>query len=113
MCMWISEAPAPWHATAASTSSASVVGSWGQSLLAVSAPVGATVIRVPLAEAVTDVIRVEWLLIPDIVPAARWGQSPGCQAAAGGGAAVWCGSIVYPPSEPCICGRENRDVLWS
>src|SRR5665647_1902332 len=47
MWMWIREAPAAWQATAVSTSSANVVGSWGQSPLAVSAPVGATAIRVP------------------------------------------------------------------
>ena len=38
-------APAASHATAVSTSSSSVVGSCGQSALAVSAPVGATVMR--------------------------------------------------------------------
>ena len=39
-------APARSHATAVSTSSSGVVGSAGTSDLAVSAPVGATVIRV-------------------------------------------------------------------
>ena len=44
MCTWIIAAPAAWQRWAVSTSSSSVVGSCGQSALAVSAPVGATVI---------------------------------------------------------------------
>ena len=44
MCTWIIAAPAASHSLAVATSSSSVVGSWGQSSLAVSAPVGATVI---------------------------------------------------------------------
>ena len=47
MCRWIIEAPAASQRRAVSTSSSRVVGSCGQSALACSAPVGATVIRVP------------------------------------------------------------------
>ncbi len=43
MCTWIIAAPAASHRWAVSTSSASVVGSCGQSAFVVSAPVGATV----------------------------------------------------------------------
>src|SRR5215210_1149634 len=46
MWTWIMAAPARSHASAVATSSASVTGRAGTSLLAVSAPVGATVIRV-------------------------------------------------------------------
>ena len=45
-----STAPAASQATAVSTSSSSVVGSCGKSALATSAPVGATVMRVPATE---------------------------------------------------------------
>ena len=47
MCRWISAAPAASQRLAVSTSSSRVVGSWGRSALACSAPVGATVMRVP------------------------------------------------------------------
>jgi len=43
---WINEAPACSQRTAVSTSSSMVVGSCGTSALALSAPVGATVMRV-------------------------------------------------------------------
>src|SRR5450631_1302169 len=69
MWMWISDAPAVWHATAVSTSSASVVGSWGQSFLAVSAPVGATVIRAPARRAVCGMAGGESLVMAVILPA--------------------------------------------
>src|SRR6478735_56499 len=46
MCTWIIPAPAASHSCAVATSSSSVVGSCGQSALVVSAPVGATVIRI-------------------------------------------------------------------
>ena len=45
MCTWIIAAPAASHSRAVVTSSSRVVGSWGQSALVVSAPVGATVTR--------------------------------------------------------------------
>ena len=50
---WISEAPAASQRRAVSTSSSRVVGSCGTSALVCSAPVGATVMRVP---AVDDVV---------------------------------------------------------
>jgi D-tyrosyl-tRNA(Tyr) deacylase len=46
MWTWIIAAPAASHSRAVWTSSSSVVGSWGQSAFAVSAPVGATVMRI-------------------------------------------------------------------
>ena len=45
MWTWIIAAPAASHSRAVATSSSRVVGSWGQSALVVSAPVGATVTR--------------------------------------------------------------------
>src|SRR5450759_1808081 len=74
MWMWIREAPAAWQATAVSTSSANVVGSWGQSPLPVSAPVGATVIRVPAARTVACLIQVASLVMPDILSAGGCGR---------------------------------------
>src|SRR5580765_8948148 len=58
MCRWMSDAPAASQATAVATSSSRVVGSCGTSCLASSAPVGATVMRVP-----DDVVmRTSWHL---------------------------------------------------
>src|SRR5689334_21794850 len=56
MCRWIIDAPAASHETAVSTSSSSVVGSCGKSPLESSAPVGATVIRVPGVVAMADIM---------------------------------------------------------
>src|ERR1700712_470181 len=53
MCTWTRDAPTASQALASATSSSSVVGSCGQSALAVSAPVGATVMRVPAAGTTT------------------------------------------------------------
>src|SRR4051794_9745664 len=52
MCTWISDAPAASQAFASATSSSSVVGSCGRSVLTCSAPVGATVMRVPAMPAI-------------------------------------------------------------
>src|ERR1035437_4174393 len=99
--MWIREAPAAWQVTAASTSSANVVGSWGQSPLAVSAPVGATVMRVPAAREVARLIRVASLVMPDILSGAIAGDAV---------ADVWPAVFLPHRAKPRICGRENRDV---
>src|SRR5450631_1017473 len=77
MWRWIRQAPALWPASAVSTSSASVVGSWGQSALAVSARVGATVIRVPAAGTAGRGAGGAWLLMVDILPAVGRGFDHG------------------------------------
>src|SRR3954469_12324280 len=48
MCTWISAASAAWHALAVETSSSRLHGSAGTSAFADSAPVGATVMSVPV-----------------------------------------------------------------
>src|SRR5664279_150453 len=102
MWMWIRDAPAAWQATAVLTSSASVVGSWGQSPLAVSAPVGATMMRVPAAREAAPLIRVTPLVMSDILS----GTAPGNPVAE-----VQPAGIPARPSELRICRRENR-TLW-
>ena len=52
----MSAAPAASQRRAVSTSSSSVVGSWGRSALVCSAPVGATVMRVPRGAAADGVV---------------------------------------------------------
>jgi hypothetical protein len=47
MCRWITAAPTAWQSRAVATISSTVTGSAGTSAFADSAPVGATVIRVP------------------------------------------------------------------